>query len=370
MRVVMVLEDLLVGGAQVHSLDLARRLQARGMEVAMLVLGAEVAPALRRRAPAELTVLAQRGLTRPAEWRRLLEAVAAARPDLLMVVNPVAGCVGAAARGLGRVRAPVVAVFHSTAVRSAAGWVRTGGFLASARLCNALVYVSERQERHWRRRGLRARRVEVIRNGVELAGRARATPEDRAGAKRALRLSPDAPVFGSVAMFRPEKNHRQMLHALHALRRDGVRAELLLVGDGPTRAACEAEAARLGLGAAVRFAGEQAQVAPYLRAMDAGLLCSTAVETLPLFGLELMATGAPLIASRVGALEELVEDGVDGLLFPRGDTGALLRRMRRCLDGDERGRLGEAAFRKAGAFCADVMADRYASLFRDLAGSS
>ena len=80
-----------------------------------------------------------------------------------------------------------------------------------------------------------------------------------------------------------------------------------------------------------------------------------------------MATGAPLVASRVGGLEELVEDGVDGLLFPPHDTAVLVRQLKRCADPVVRARLAAGAQSKVQGFCAEAMADRYAELFGRLA---
>ena len=206
----------------------------------------------------------------------------------------------------------------------------------------------------------------MIRNGVDLQRHRPVDASTRAAAKAALRIAPSALTLGSVAMFRPEKNHLQLIRALAALRQADIPAELVLVGDGPTRRTVEAQVAALGLDKVVRFCGEQAEVRPFLAALDAGVLCSTSVETLPLFGLELMATGAPLVASRIGGLEELVEDGVDGLLFPAHDTPALVRQLKRCADPVVRGRLSAGAAAKAQGFSADAMADRYAELFGGL----
>ncbi len=366
----MVLEDLLTGGAQTHSVELALRLRRRDMQVEVMVLGRQVAPALAERLGGGLTLLEQGGLRRPAEWRRLGTAIGGASPDLVLAVNQVAGCVAGLARATGRLRAPLAAVLHATAVRGAAGWMRTAPFFGAARACDALVYVSERQRGHWTRRRLRAKRTAVIRNGVDLQRHQPVDAVARTAAKRALGLDPTALSLGCVAMFRPEKNHAQLIQALAALRQAGVSAELLLVGDGPTRVAVEAQAAALGLGERVRFCGEQADVRPYLSAMDAGVLCSTSIETLPLFGMEVMAAGAPLVASRLGGLEELVEDEVDGLLFAPGDTTALVRQLKRCADPVVRGRLSAGALRKAQGFCADAMAESYAELFRELAAAS
>jgi L-malate glycosyltransferase len=367
MRVLFVLEDLLTGGAQIHALDLCARLRVRGFATEVVILGAEAAPALAARAGASLSRLDQRGLRHPAEWGRLGRALAARQPDLVVSVNQVAGCVVGTARITGRLRAPAVAICHTSAVRSWAGRARTAGFFAAARAHQALVFVSKGQRRYWRRRGLSAPRTAMIHNGVDL--RPAAAPlarAEREAARRELGLDADLPTFGAAAMFRREKNLGQVVEAAGRLKAHGTPVQLLLVGDGPERRAVQARAEALGLGPLVRFPGEQADVAPYLRAMDAGVLCSTSVETLPLFGLEIMATGAPLIAPAVGGLPELVAHGRDGLIFRPGDTDGLVGALRLCCEPGARDQMGGEAFAKAQSFGADEMADRYAELFRQV----
>jgi L-malate glycosyltransferase len=363
MRVLFVLEDLLTGGAQVHTLDLAARLARRGFRPELAILGAQVAPAMAARTDLPVTVLRQRGLRRPSEWVRLGRALGAREPDLVVAVNQVAGCVTAAARAAGQVRAPVLSVLHATAVRTWAGRARSAAFVLAARAHVATIFVSERQRAHWSRRGMAAWRAPVIRHGVALAPSLPPGPGARAVAKARLGLDPRRPVVGTVAMFRREKNLHQVVAAAAALRDRGREVQFLLVGDGPEREAVQARAAALGL-AHVRFTGEQPLVGPFLQAMDVGLLCSKEVETLPLFGLELMATGAPLVAPRLGGLEELVTDGADGFLFRPGDTADLLRGLEAALVPARHDRLAAGARAKAAQFCPEGMADRYADLFR------
>ena len=148
MKLTFVLEDLLTGGAQTQSVDLILGLRQRGMQAEVLVLGRNVAPRLVERLGGGVTLLDQRGLTRPGEWKRLGAAIRAERPDMVVAVNQIAVCVAAAAaRGRGGARPPLAAVFHATGVQGVAGWVRTAPFLAAARTCDALVYVSERSRR-------------------------------------------------------------------------------------------------------------------------------------------------------------------------------------------------------------------------------
>ena len=111
--------------------------------------------------------------------------------------------------------------------------------------------------------------------------------------------------------------------ALRALERvDGV--SLLVAGDGPERAEMEGLAGELELGDRVRFLGLQprVRVLELFRAADASLL-SSAWENFPHTVVESLAVGTPVIATRVGGVAEVVQDGVNGLLVPPGDVGAL-----------------------------------------------
>lgn len=100
--------------------------------------------------------------------------------------------------------------------------------------------------------------------------------------------------------------------------------ELLVLGDGPERAALERRAEELGVAARVRFlgAGTREDVVALFRAVDAALLTS-AWENLPHTLLEALAAGTPVIATAVGGIPEVVVDGANGLLVPPGDVDAI-----------------------------------------------
>ncbi len=132
--------------------------------------------------------------------------------------------------------------------------------------------------------------------------------------------------------------------ALEAVRRtDGI--ALAIAGDGPERPGAEALAGRLGLDGRVRFLGPQprGRVFELFRAADAALL-SSAWESFGLVVAEALAVGTPVIATAVGGVVEVLEDGRNGLLVPPGDPGALAGAISRFFaDGDLRSRLGASA---------------------------
>ncbi|MDP6801933.1 MAG: glycosyltransferase [Gemmatimonadota bacterium] len=164
-------------------------------------------------------------------------------------------------------------------------------------------------------------RIHRIYNGIESG--ALPTPEERASARQLLGIPGDVPVAGVIAVLRPEKDHRTFLLAARLTLDSLPEAQFLLIGDGPERTHLEREIVALGLTESVRILGFRQDVARLLPALDVSVLSSTDVETLPMAFLESMAAGLPLVATRVGGLPELIDEGSNGLLVPPRDPGAL-----------------------------------------------
>jgi glycosyltransferase involved in cell wall biosynthesis len=129
-----------------------------------------------------------------------------------------------------------------------------------------------------------------------------------------------------------QKSLSRALEAVGAA--DGVR--LVIAGDGPDRAPLEAEARRLGLEDRVSFLGPQPRerVVELFRAADATILTSS-WENFPHTLVEALAVGTPVLAMEAGGVGEVVQDGVNGLLVPAGDTSALADAVRRYFADDE-----------------------------------
>ena len=157
------------------------------------------------------------------------------------------------------------------------------------------------------------------------------------------------PVILCVARHVKVKNLDVLLEACAALRRRGTRFRCIMLGDGPARAGLEATRARLGLQDVVEMPGaaHQGEVLECWRRASVGVLTSEN-EGMPVSLMEAAACGVPVVATRVGGVPELVEDGVTGLLTPPGDAHALASALDRCLrDARLRSRLGAAARARA-----------------------
>jgi glycosyltransferase involved in cell wall biosynthesis len=130
------------------------------------------------------------------------------------------------------------------------------------------------------------------------------------------------PLWVAAGRLEEHKGHAVLLDTLAALRARNRDFVAVLAGEGPLREPLERRAERLGLGRSLRFAGAAEALGPLLLAADAVVLPSLR-ETVPLTLLEALARGRPVIASRVGGVPELIEDGITGRLVPPGDAGAL-----------------------------------------------
>ena len=169
------------------------------------------------------------------------------------------------------------------------------------------------------------------------------------------------PLVMAVGRLSPEKGQDILLEALTRL--PGVR--VALVGDGPTRAALEARASQPDLAGRVRFLGLRTDVPTCLASADLFVLPSR-YEAQGMVVVEAMMAGLPIVASRVGGVPGILQDGVTGRLVPPADPAALANAIRAVL---AEGGLatGEAARRHALAnLGTDAMVDAYVSLYVDL----
>jgi glycosyltransferase involved in cell wall biosynthesis len=137
-----------------------------------------------------------------------------------------------------------------------------------------------------------------------------------------LGIPDDAPVLGAVSVLRPIKALDVLIRASAMLRQQYPSVRVLIVGSGPDEQRLRSLAGSLGLGEVVAFLGARRDVPDVIRAFDIGVCCSDA-EGLPASVLEYMACGAPVIATRVGAIPHIIRHGEHGLLIDPQDPAAL-----------------------------------------------
>jgi sugar transferase (PEP-CTERM/EpsH1 system associated) len=174
-------------------------------------------------------------------------------------------------------------------------------------------------------------------------------------------------VIGSVTRMQEVKDPLTLARAFVRLRERGVDARLVLAGDGPLLGQVRRLLDEAGAARDATLVGSRDDVPELLRSFDVFAL-SSRVEGISNTILEAMATGLPVVATRVGGNEELVEDGVTGTLVPPGDPKALAGALARYLEDarlrKEQGLRGRARAEKE--FALDGMIARYLALYDDV----
>lgn len=182
--------------------------------------------------------------------------------------------------------------------------------------------------------GVPVGRVVTIYNGVD-------TERYKPGAPRA-EFSPVVRI-GAVGRLVSEKDYPTLLAALALLKSQNVRFFAEIAGDGPLAADLKMRAQGLGLRDVVSFRGSCDNVPGFLRELDIYVL-SSRHEGLPIAVLEAMATGLPVVATRITAIPEIIDDGRTGILVPPGDPESMAAAIRDLAqDARKRRMLGDAA---------------------------
>jgi glycosyltransferase involved in cell wall biosynthesis len=349
-----VFATLAVGGPQVRFAALARRFAARWRHT-LFAMDANYAAETRldssvAHARLDLGVDKRRGLANLAAFSR---AIRATRADVLITYNW-----GAIEWAMANRLWPRLRHVH---IEDGFGPEEAGGQLARRVLFRRLalgggmtrivvpsLVLHDHALNTWK---LDRARVDLIANGIDVARFASASAERPYGDR----------VVVTVAALRAEKNLGRLLRAFAPL--DGA-DRLVIVGDGPERAALEGEAARLGLGPRVVFAGAHPRPEAILAAADVFALSSD-TEQMPLSVIEAMAAGLPIAGLAVGDVARMVAPENRPFIAAPGDEAGLGGAMKTLLDDRARARaIGAANQAKARAeFDQETMFTKYAAIF-------
>jgi glycosyltransferase involved in cell wall biosynthesis len=373
-RILHAIARLNVGGAAVQVLELAAEQRRAGHEVlvlhgripegeeSMTYLAAELG------VPETFLPELQRPLSARADARairRIRHEVRAFRPDVLHTHAAKAGATGRAAALLaGRSRPRVlVHTFHGHVLRGYFGSRQERAFTlverGLARRTDALVAVSAEVRDDLVSLGAApAERFVVIPYGFDFS---RLEGGDRARARGELGVDEGAFLVGFVGRLTAIKRPQDLVRAVAAV--DG--AVLVALGDGELRGEVEALASKLGV--RLHVLGYRQDVPDWYAAADAVALAS-ANEGTPVTAIEALAAGTPVVATRVGGVPAVVDDGETGFLAEAGDVDGLAEGLRRlAADPGLRARMGAlGAARMRERFATGRMAADVERLYRSL----
>lgn len=298
-----------------------------------------------------------------ALWR----AIRATRPDVVHTHTSKAGFVGRLAARLARVPR-ILHTPHGHILHGYFGAGATRAFIGlerwAARFTDRIITLTDAEAAQHLAVGIgRPDQFVTIPSGVDLA-------EARAGAaaapqvRRALGIAGDAPLVGTVSRLVPVKGLIHLVAAMPEILRRCPRAHLALAGDGEERELLAAQAAALGVAERVHFLGFREDVPAVIGTLDLFVLPSLN-EGLGKALVTAMGLGVPIVATRVGGVPEVVEDGRQGLLVPPADPAALAKAAIALLeDRAAAAAMGAAGRARAELFSTEVMLDRLAALYR------
>ena len=224
-----------------------------------------------------------------------------------------------------------------------------------------VVAVSEDVRRRLLGAGVKQQKIHLVRNGVvvEVFADAQQRRKARRGVDSSIRV-------GLVGRLAPEKGVDVFLRAASEVAARFPTAQFLIAGDGPDRATLQALLKDLGLLGRAELVGRQDDMPGVFASLDL-LVSASRHEGLPIALLEGMASGLPVVATSVGAVPQVVQDGQTGLLVEPEDPKALGEAIARLLaDPDEREAFGVAGrMRVMEHFSARRMASDYMAVYRD-----
>jgi glycosyltransferase involved in cell wall biosynthesis len=265
----------------------------------------------------------------PVAVRRLVQEIRRVRPHIIHTHTAKAGAVGRAAALIAGDARPAVVVhtYHGHVLRGYFDPLRTQIFReterALARHTTRLIAVGPEVRDDLVELGVApTEQFSVIRLGIDLESRVLGDPAQRAEYRALFGLPEERFVVGWIGRMTAIKRVDDIVLSFKALLDRGVDAALVLVGDGPDREGIEQRAYDLGIARHVLFVGYQRDVAPYYALFDA-LILPSGNEGTPVVAIEALAARRPVVATRVGGVPDVVDDGEDGFLTDVGDTDGL-----------------------------------------------
>jgi glycosyltransferase involved in cell wall biosynthesis len=349
------------GAERVQDL-LARQLPRFGCDVGFACVKPRRFPDARQSKNAPLVKMPMRGRFDLRVVKRIVELVRTGGYELIHAHTPRTALVGRMAA----IRAGVPFVYH---VHSPAGRDSTRRLLnsinalvewATVRDADRLIAVSPSVREYMIGRGVPPERVVYVPNGVPLAGHSfERTPPTHTW------------TLGAIALFRPRKGIEVLLEALAALRSRGANLRLRAVGSFETagyETTVRALSVRLGLEGAVDWIGFTRNVNRELAKIDVFVLPSLFGEGLPMVVLEAMASGLPVVTSRVEGVTEAVAHRQTGLLVDPGSVSQLAAAIEEVVNGgvDYQALSRGARRRHAESFSDEKMAAGVAAVYRDV----
>ncbi len=374
-RVLHIITQLELGGAQQTTLELLRRLEPNRYQVTLIAAPGGPLEADARAIP-HVEVVTVPSLVRPLRpWRdvgcirELTRVMRQRRYELVHTHSSKAGILGRWAAH--RAGVPVIChtihgfAFHPYQPR----WIHRAYQMIerqTARTTTHLISVSRHDERTGLAAGIgRPEQYHYIPYGIDV-GWFHPNGLSQQSARTRLGLRPEAPTIGTIACFKPQKAPQDFLAACEQLRQRVPSIQCVMVGDGVLRPQIERQIRAQGLEQTVHVLGWRRDIPSVLTALDVFVLTSR-WEGLPLAVLEAQAMGVPVVVTDTGGVRDCVEHGVSGFIVPIGDAEALVDRVAALLRDSDHARVmgARAQAQVAERFSVDRMVKDVETMYTD-----
>ena len=365
-KVGIVIGTMEIGGLERINLALVRSLNGSGVNAVVIAIK-HVGSILSELEPGEQEMFWSPGASKGIDWaaiRRTARYIDQTGLDVVMANNQYATIFCRLALLFCKRNPKLICASHSLPDLTGRHWkdrLQFSFFRWSLRRARCVVFVSETQQSAWQQCGaLVGLESLVIHNGVDLASFAnKSSTADR----QTLGWTGYDFVVGLCAQMRPEKRIQDLIAAASVLLTQGVRAKILLIGDGPERHSIEQLAAATLPAGTLHITGYQKDVAHWMQLCDVMALVSE-TEAFSMVVLEAMACHKPVVLSNVGGAREQIEHGVSGYLYPAGSVEALSSALKKIATSGNASVMGGQAYRRVcERFSLSTMTSRYKTLF-------
>ena len=337
--IIWMIDSLGPGGAEQLMPAILKNLKQTGFNIRICALqiraGNPIASDLERLGlPVDLVPIPN--LRQPFNLFRILRYLRLHRPQLLHTQLEFADILGTVAAKL--LGIPSVSTVHTLDIfpekKSAWGRMKLRWFLLG-KFCDRVIAVSEKTRLHYLQSGgLHPDKVITLYNGVDISRFKNTDASQAAKTKQALRLPLNSRVIITIAVLREPKGIQFMIEALPAILEQFPDVHYLIVGDGEYSAALTELVTALAIKNHVTFAGHRTDIPDLLACSDIFVL-PTLKDALPTVLIEALAAERPIVASDVGGVPEIIENGVNGLLVASGDPSKLAEACLRLLKDNE-----------------------------------
>ena len=341
-KILFVVTQAELGGAQRYIFDLATNLPGENYEIAVAAGGnnSTVENLFTKLDEKNVKSYSLKNLVRPVNpwldlkaYFELKELIKKFKPDILHLNSSKAGVIGALAGRRAKVKKIIYTVHGFVFNEPLPSWKKLFYFWSekfSAHFKDKLICVSDFD----RQTGINKKiappkKLVTIHNGlnpVKLLNRNQA--------RTALGLALDKKIVGTIAHFYPTKNLKSLVQAADIVIKKYPETVFAIIGDGQLRSELETEIDHLGLNNKVVLLGEKPQASQYLPAFDI-YACSSAKEGLPYLIIEAMKAGLPTVSTNVGGIPEIITDRQNGLLVKSGDSNELAKAIMNILEDDQ-----------------------------------